>query len=223
MTGVLLPLFALVVGIIALFTNTSNHKTRKAIIIGLIVFQVSAFVLTIVDNIEKQSENNKLSQKIDYLVSDVRSRKLGNEPSAINLEPKTSSATAAPAVAAIAGAPAATEADIPYPIQTSGPTSKPAISSSGAVYYGWQADDGEWLERFFTNTSSRQIDSFPQVGDIIEAAAMVNLREDYAEKVDGRWVNAPSKDIIQPNMQLRVVEVNDILDSFVWVKVEFVQ
>lgn len=53
MTGVLLPLFALVVGIIALFTNTSNHKTRKAIIIGLIVFQVSAFVLTIVDNIEK--------------------------------------------------------------------------------------------------------------------------------------------------------------------------
>ena len=51
--NLLLPLFALVVGIIALFTNTSNHKTRKAIIIGLIVFQVSAFVLTIVDNIEK--------------------------------------------------------------------------------------------------------------------------------------------------------------------------
>jgi hypothetical protein len=187
--GIVLPILAGMVGIIALFADRTKIKAR--VTRSLIVFQLLICGITIWDNRLKQKETDQVTAKLDYLVSDVRKNQSGGAGALQELSP-----TAAPPAEATAEAPAPTEAALPH--ATEAPTtgaSEPTNDSppggsneeglSGAAYYGWLQADGTWLEQFFINVSAAAPDVRPQVGDIIEAREVSSLYEDYARQENG--------------------------------------
>jgi hypothetical protein len=196
------PLLALVIGITSLFYEKQSSE-RKYFFYVLLV----ALFLTFVIETRTKSED-KQEAKDQKKWSDARITELSEALSSFEKNTQRS-------LDQIIGLlPAKLAATVKEPI-----TAKSVQKDeSGFAYYGIQNFDGTWSARYFKKAAGDPNES-PHVGDTVVAVSNVNARAGYIEYGSGKgWVNKPVTGAIKPNDRLKVLEVNPIAGSFIWIK-----
>ena len=86
----------------------------------------------------------------------------------------------------------------------------------GYAFYGIYYD-GEWSERYFSNTNARRKLLPPETGDCVKATGSVSIRAGYIEQDPKKgWTNQKWVGTIKPGEEFTVLEVKQVVTGFYW-------
>jgi hypothetical protein len=88
----------------------------------------------------------------------------------------------------------------------------------GWIFYGVLDDPNanKWSQKYFAKPGS---DKAPEVGDLVQSQAKVNLRQNVIEMSDKGWVNKPAIGLVLPKEKYHVTDVKEVVDGYWWARV----
>jgi hypothetical protein len=91
-------------------------------------------------------------------------------------------------------------------------------NKTGWIFFGVLDDPNlnKWSQKYFEKGGSSKI---PEVGDIVQSEARINLRENVIELTDKGWVNKPAIGVVMPKEKYYVTDVKEVVDGYWWARV----